>query len=52
MLQCMLKMPLYRPKLMLKLGPPKAHNVIEELPKAFAKKLPKWKSDIEPVDLQ
>ena len=49
MLQCMLKMPLYRPKLMLKLGPPKAHNLIEELPKAFAKKLSKWESDIEPV---
>lgn len=52
MLQCMLKMPDYRPELMLKLGPPKAHNVIEELPKAFANKFPKWESEIEHVDLQ
>ena len=32
--------------------PPKGHNVIEELPKAFANKFPKWESSIEPVDLQ
>ena len=32
--------------------PTKAHNVIEELPKAFANKFPKRESSIEPVDLQ
>ena len=36
---------------MLNSSPPKAHNVIEELPKASANKFPKWESDIEPVDL-